>query len=78
MIRNFLRGLADAVSQSEPAESTYDARLLTHYNWRCECGAHSRGGGFLMKFDAENAAYQHQWRKGVGHPMPETYSTEGL
>lgn len=78
MIMNFLRGIADAVSQSGAAEGTYDASRLTHYRWRCECGAHSREGGFLFEADAEYAAQQHQWRKGVGHPMPETHSTDGI
>jgi hypothetical protein len=42
---------------------------------RCECGAHSRGGD-PFKVDAEYNAQRHMWRKGVGHPMPEIYSTE--
>lgn len=46
------------------------------YHWRCECGAHSRGG-FLSEPDAEYAAQRHQWGKGVGHPMPETHSMDG-
>lgn len=49
---------------------------LDHYHWRCECGAHSRGG-FLSQSDAEYAAQRHQWGKGVGHPMPETHCMDG-
>lgn len=77
MIGKFLRGLADALSQSDAEEGTYDARLLTHYHWRCECGGHSRGG-WLFESDAEYNAQRHQWGQGVGHPMPETYSTDGI
>ncbi len=52
-------------------------KMRTLYHWRCECGAKSRGpGGDLMRSGAEYNAQQHQWRKGVGHPMPEVYSTE--
>lgn len=80
MIGKFLRGLAHAVSQSgAESETSYDASRRTQYHWRCECGAHSRtGGGWLLEADAEYAAQRHQWGKGVGHPMPEIYSTAGI
>lgn len=76
MIGKFLRGLAEAVSQSEP-EGSYDASRHTKYHWSCECGGHSREDGFLFESDAEYAAQRHQWGKGVGHPMPDTNSTPG-
>jgi hypothetical protein len=70
MIGNFLRGLAEAVLRPDGG-SGYDARLLPRHGWQCECGGHSQRPGFLSELDAEFAAQQHQWRKGVGHPMPE-------
>jgi hypothetical protein len=50
-------------------------RLRTVYKWQCECGAHSRGGD-AFEDDAKYLAQQHQWRKGVGHPMPDVYSEQ--
>ena len=47
----------------------------TFYHWRCECGAHSRGGD-PFKSDAEYNAQRHVWSKAKGHPTPEIYSTE--
>lgn len=75
MIFKFLRGLAEAVSQPDHG-SGYDARLLPRHAWHCECGGHSQRGGFLSRLDAEYAAQRHQWRKGVGHPMPEIVHEE--
>lgn len=51
------------------------SKTKTFWHWRCECGGHSRGGDFF-KADAEQNAYLHQNRKGVGHPAPEVYSTQ--
>jgi hypothetical protein len=62
-----------AVARSNSANDGPRTRTLWH--WRCECGAHSRGGD-PFKDDAEYNAQRHQWRQGVGHPMPEVYSTE--
>lgn len=55
-------------------DNPYRAKSGTYWHWRCECGAHSRGGD-PFKADADQNAYLHQHRKGVGHPMPEVYST---
>lgn len=66
VIGNLLRALARA----DQAPGSYDARRLPFYVWRCECGAHSRSEGFLSESDASIAADRHQWRLGVGHPMP--------
>ena len=70
MILKFVRGLAGAISQPDQG-SGYDARRLPRHGWTCECGAHSNKPGFLSRHDAEYAAQQHQWRKGVGHPLPD-------
>lgn len=78
MIWDFLRGLANAVrsddvpSGLDPTDD-YQRRDLD-WHWRCECGSHSRYGG-VFKADADQNAFVHQNRKGVGHPMPEVYST---
>lgn len=69
MLGRFLRGLGGS---DDPDGAT---KLRTLYHWRCECGAHSRGGD-PFESDAEYNAQRHQWGKGVGHPMPEVYSTE--
>lgn len=85
MVANFLRKLADAITNSDSEGgdkgrpgadvNPYYARSGTFWHWRCECGGHSRGGD-QFKADADQNAYLHQWRKGVGHPMPEVYSTD--
>ena len=31
---------------------------------------------FGRQYDAEYNARRHMWREGVGHPMPDVYSTE--
>ncbi|MFD6534929.1 hypothetical protein [Streptomyces goshikiensis] len=51
--------------------------MRTRYHWRCECGAHSRGG-FLIQSDAKYAADRHVWSKykDKGHPTPEVHTTE--
>ncbi|MFK0015711.1 hypothetical protein [Streptomyces sp. NPDC091027] len=67
------RALQDAASRSDTEGS--GPRKQTFWHWRCECGAHSRGGD-PFKSDAEYNAQRHQWRKEKGHPMPEVYSTE--
>ncbi|WP_143666764.1 MULTISPECIES: hypothetical protein [unclassified Streptomyces] len=65
-IRRALRGARSAAP-----------KMRTVYHWRCECGAHSRlPGAWGLPVDARYNAERHQWRKGVGHPMPEVYSTE--
>lgn len=71
MFEKIRRTLNGAASQRD------DARSRTLYHWRCACGAHSRGpGGWLITYDAEYNARRHMWREGVGHPMPDVYSTE--
>lgn len=45
----------------------------TFYYWRCECGATSRGGD-TWEQRMHQLAWQHQWRNGVSHPLPEVYS----
>lgn len=71
MARGFWRKL------SEP-----ERRVL--YHWRCECGAHSRGGN-TSKYDTERRAERHQLEAGVDmesflagkrHPLPNVYETE--
>jgi hypothetical protein len=69
MLRKFLRGLGG------PNDSGGATKTRTLYHWRCECGAHSRGGD-PFESDAEYNAQRHQWGKGVDHPMPAVYSTE--
>jgi hypothetical protein len=61
-----------AVARSKSAND--GPRTRTFWHWRCECGAHSRGGD-PFKSDAEYNAQRHQWRQGVAH-QPEVYSTE--
>lgn len=63
------------VAAARSSSASDGPRTRTRWHWRCECGAHSRGG-YLFKSDAEYNAQRHQWRKGVGHPMPEIDSTE--
>ncbi|MET7668178.1 hypothetical protein [Micromonospora luteifusca] len=71
MIEKILRALGGARSDR------VGRNTRTLYHWRCSCGGHSRGpGGWLIPADAEYAAQRHQWNKGVGHQMPEVYSTE--
>jgi hypothetical protein len=67
-IRRALKGAA------QPGPTSGRPRNPMTYHWRCACGAHSRGGD--IKADAEYNAQRHMWREGVGHPMPEVYSTE--
>lgn len=67
------RALRGAAARSSSAGGVPSTRTLWH--WRCECGAHSRGGD-PFKVDAEYNAQRHMWRKDVGHPMPEIYPTE--
>ncbi|WIB68912.1 hypothetical protein DEI93_07750 [Curtobacterium sp. MCBD17_035] len=75
MVWDFLRGLVNAVrSDDRGGDGSYDAMQLEHFHWKCECGGHSRGG-WLYRMGAEQGALMHQNRKGVGHPMPEIYST---
>ncbi len=50
-------------------------KMRTLYEWRCECGAHSRSGD-PSESHAEYNAQRHQWNKGVGHPMPEVFTTQ--
>jgi hypothetical protein len=68
-IRRALRG---SESQTGSTSAGFGSTL---YHWRCACGAHSRGGDPFMS-DAEYNAQRHMWRQGVGHPMPEIYSTD--
>lgn len=69
MLGKFLRRLGGS------GNSGGATKLRTLYHWRCERGAHSRGGD-LFERDAAYNAQRHQWGKGIGHPMPEVYSTE--
>ena len=69
MLGKLLRGLGG----SDDSGGATKMRIL--YHWKCECGAHSRGGN-PFESDAEYNAQRHQWAKGVGHPMPEVYATE--
>jgi hypothetical protein len=69
MIGDFLRGLAKAITQPDQG-SGYDARLLPRLGWECECGARSTRPGSVDMYDAKRLAQEHQWRSGVGHPMP--------
>lgn len=69
MLGRFLRSLGGS------ADAPGATKRRTLYEWRCECGAHSRGGD-PFESDAEYNAQRHQWSKGVDHPMPEVYSTE--
>jgi hypothetical protein len=71
VIEKIRRALTGAASQ--PDETSRSFNPMT-YHWRCECGAHSRGAD--IKADTEYNAQRHMWSKGVGHPMPEVYSTE--
>lgn len=71
MIEKILRVLGGTAS----APTRSNTRMA--YHWRCSCGAHSRGpDGWPFSLEAENAAQRHQWKKGVGHQMPEVYSTQ--
>lgn len=65
-IRSALKGAA-----SQPTSPV----MRTRYHWRCECGAHSRGG-FLLLTDVKSALDRHVWSKGKGHSMPEIHTTE--
>lgn len=65
--------LLHGFSGRERATSATKTRTL--YHWRCECGAHSRGGD-PFESDAEYNAQRHQWSKGIDHPRPEVFSTE--
>lgn len=48
--------------------------MRTLYEWKCECGARSRGGrGF--ENDVAYNAQRHQWSMGISHPMPRVYAT---
>jgi len=69
MLGKFLRGLAGSANSADATKTR------TLYEWRCECGAHSRGGD-PFESDAEYNAQRHQLSKGVGHPMPEVYPTQ--
>lgn len=69
MLGRFLRGL---VGQDSSGGAT---KMRTLYHWRCECGAHSRGGD-PFESDAEYNAERHQQGKGVDHPLPLVFSTE--
>jgi hypothetical protein len=75
VIGKLLRAVVEAVSTSTAEASSNDESALTRHRLRCECGAHSRGG-WGIEFDARYNAERHQWRQGVGHPMPEVYSIE--
>jgi hypothetical protein len=70
MIKKILRAL------SGTAPDRISNRTRTRYHWRCPCGGHSRTDGWLFPNDAEYGAQRHQWYKGVGHQMPEVYSTK--
>jgi hypothetical protein len=76
MIRRLLQGLA-RVEYGRRGRHTRRWPSTRHH-WRCECGARSRKDGFLIRSDAEYAAQRHQLSKAVGHPVPETYSTDGM
>lgn len=67
------RALQQAAVQSDTEGSS--PRRQTWWHWRCECGAHSRGGGSIRS-DAEFLAQRHRLSKPFGHPIPEVYSTE--
>jgi hypothetical protein len=86
MVRNLFRRLTDAIRPSDSDgnggrpgdhDNPYSARPGTFWHWRCDCGGHSRGGD-QFKVDADQNAQRHQWNKGVGHPMPEVYSTDSV
>ncbi|MGK5677649.1 hypothetical protein [Actinoplanes sp. URMC 104] len=70
MLKTILRTLT---GRGVPDRDTKATR--TFYGWRCPCGGHDRGG-FGFRSDAEYAAQRHQWKKGIGHPMPEIHSFE--
>ncbi len=78
MIIRLLHGLARALSNTGDEGDTRGAGHSTRHHWRCECGAHSREDGFLIRTDAEYTAQRHLLSKAVGHPVPETYSTDGI
>lgn len=73
---SFLSELWDAVTTPDDEVSTWAGHGPTRYHWRCECGGHSRDGGFLIESDATYAAERHQWRQGVGHALPDVYSED--
>jgi hypothetical protein len=74
VLEKILRALGAA--ESQPDALSDSPHGPTRYHWRCVCGAHSRADGFLIAYDAEYAAQRHMWNQGVGHPMPDVYSTE--
>ncbi len=67
---------APGVAASQPEAPTSSPLSRTRYHWRYACGADSRSGGWLIASDAEYNGQRHMGREGVGHPMPEVYSTE--
>ncbi|MGW1275543.1 hypothetical protein ACWD4V_01110 [Streptomyces tsukubensis] len=71
MIKKILRALARAASQQPDSAPKRHSNPMI-YRWRCECGAKSRGSD--TKADTEYNAQRHQWREGVGHPMPKVYA----
>ena len=73
MIKKILRALATRAA-SQPGTEAGGFSNPPIYRWRCECGAESRYSD--VKADTEYNASRHQWRQGVGHPMPEVYLTE--
>ena len=74
MFEDFIQDLIDMGDSKSSDASTYDARNEPHFLWRCECGASSRGAGWLFESDAQQGADRHQWSKGIHHPAPEVYS----
>ncbi|MGP5020221.1 hypothetical protein ACTXIU_01235, partial [Glutamicibacter arilaitensis] len=54
--------------------SSGKTKMRTLYQWKCACGAHSRGGKGSQN-DAVYNAQRHQLNMGIGHPMPEIYPT---
>lgn len=71
MLGRFLRSLG---APSPTTGNSAATKMRTLYNWRCECGAKSRGGASSQS-DAEYLALRHQMRE-AGHPMPTVYTTQ--
>jgi hypothetical protein len=70
-----LKTILKSIIGGRGAADRPSTKTRTYFGWRCTCGGNSRGG-WGRKADAEYAAQRHQWSKGVGHQMPETYSFE--
>lgn len=62
-------GIGDLFKKRPPT------KMRTLYYWECSCGKQSRDGDLSERHAAE-LAQSHQWRQGVGHPMPTVYSKQ--